>query len=111
MDEEEMRSLFLEGSIINLHGRDGWEEEKDSGMQTVPAVTPLTSRGRLASWGVNPATCQDLILLQVSESFPQTILLLRLLSVVCELILCRPRPRQTLHKMASALLCEDLLAQ
>lgn len=76
MDEEEMRRLSMEGSIINLHGRDGWEEEKDSGMQTVPAVTALTSRGRLASWGVNPETCQDLILL---------LLLLRLLSVVCEL--------------------------
>ena len=45
----------LRESIINLHGRrGGWEEEKDSGMQTVPAVTPLTSRGRLASLGVNP---------------------------------------------------------
>ena len=37
---------------------------------SVPAVTPLTSRGRLASWSVNPATCQDLILLQVSEDPP-----------------------------------------
>ena len=47
-----------------------WEEEKNFGMQFVPAVTPLTSRGRLASRGVNPATkCQDLIIqVQVSES-------------------------------------------
>ena len=72
---------------------------------SVPAVTPLASRGRLANWGVNSATCQELILLQVSGC-SQRILLLS----VCELILCRHRPRQTLHKMASVLLCEVLLA-
>ena len=90
----------------------GWEEEKDSGMQFVPAVTPLTSRGRLASWGVNPGTkCQDLILqVQVSEPSQMILLLLLRRFSVCELILCRQRPRQTLHKMTSALLCVDFLA-
>ena len=43
--------------------------------------------------------------------FLQKILLLLLHRFsVCELILCSQRPGQTLHKMASALLCEHFLA-
>ena len=40
-------------------------------MPSVPAVTPLTSRGRLASRGVKTPTCQDLILVQ---KVPQNLL-------------------------------------
>ena len=52
----------------------GWQdEERDSGMPSVPAVTPLTSRGRLASRGVKTPTCQDLILVQkVPQNLPSS---------------------------------------